>query len=84
MGVSKEDIKTLLREALDERNAIGGDQHHVDHEFIQMLKLREERRIARIEKFKLSFVGGAAMALVSGLIWIGTVVWDYGHHTPPH
>lgn len=82
--LTKKDLQDVVREAFNERSAIGGEQHHVDHEFIQMLKVREERRIARIEKFKMSLIGGTAMALVSGLIWVGALIWDYGHHTPPH
>lgn len=80
--MTKEDMKVLLCEALDERNTIGGDQHHIDHEFITMLKKREERRIIRVEKFKLSFIGGIALALVSGLIWLGTTLLNVGHHQP--
>jgi len=69
--LTKEDLQNVLREALDERNAIGGDQHHNDHEFIQMLKDREERRFKRVEKFKMSFIGGIALSMLGGLIWVG-------------
>lgn len=71
MALTKEDVQDVMREALDNRNAIGGEKHHNDHEFIQMLKDREQRRVDRIEKFKMSFVGGIALSLLGGLIWLG-------------
>lgn len=75
--LTKEDMQEVMREALDERNAIGGEQHHNDHEFLQILIEREERRVQRVEKFKLSFIGGIALSILGGLIWIGK--WAVAH-----
>lgn len=84
--LTKEDLQEVLREALNERNAIGGEQHHTEHAFIQMLMAREKKSIARWEKFKMSMIGGFAMACVGWLIWLGTLLWDAAHHVtpPPH
>jgi hypothetical protein len=83
--LTKEDLQTVFREAFDERNTIGGEQHHTEHSFIQVLMEREQRRINRLEKFKMSFVGAVAVALVSGLVWLGTLTWNnINHITPPH
>lgn len=75
--LTKEDLQDVIRETLDERSAIGGEQHHNDHEFVQMLMNREQRRLNRIEKFKMSFIGGIALSLLGVLIWIGK--WAAAH-----
>lgn len=76
-NLTKEDMQDVMREVLLERNAVGGEQHHNDHEFIQLLKEREERRVARIEKFKLSMIGTMATAITGAMIWLGTVIWEH-------
>jgi len=77
--LTKKDMQEVMREALDERSAIGGEQHHNDHEFVQLLMEREERRMARIEKFKLSFIGGFALSLLGGLVWLGRWLISHVH-----
>ena len=69
--LTKEDLRDVVRKVLDERNDMGGQGHDNDHEFIQMLKDREERRFKRVEKFKMSFIGGIALSLLGALIWVG-------------
>lgn len=76
-NLTKEDMQDVMREVLQERGAIGGEQHHNDHEFIQLLKDREEQRLARVEKFKMSLIGTMATALTGGLVWLGTVIWEH-------
>lgn len=75
--ITKEDLQDIIRETFEEKNTIGGETHHNDHEFIQLLKDRERKREARVEKFKMSFIGGIAMAILGGLIWIGQ--WALAH-----
>lgn len=76
-NLTKEDMQDVLREILVEQNAIGGEQHHHDHEFIQLLKDRELRRVARVEKFKQSIIGTVATMLVGAVIWVGKLILDH-------
>lgn len=78
--ITKEELQEVIRETFEERNTIGGERHHTDHEFIQFLKDREERRAARVEKFKLSLIGTLATMLVGAAVWIGKLVVDYWHN----
>ena len=75
--LTKEDLQTVVREVLLERNTIGGDQHSNDHEFIQLLKDREQKRVARVEKFKMSIIGTAATSFFMAFVWLGTFLWAH-------
>lgn len=77
VDLTKKDLQDVIRECLVDQNAVGGEQHHHDHEFIQLLKDREQRRVDRVEKFKSSLIGGVAISLIGGLIWIGQ--WAAAH-----
>ena len=75
--MTKEELAEAITCALDNRDHA---EHEEDHSFIQMLKEREGRRIKRIEKFQQSFIGALAVAMVSGLAWIGSIVLHYLTH----
>lgn len=75
--LTKEDLQDVMREVLLERNAIGGEQHHTDHEFIQLLQERERQRLRRVDKFKMSMIGTAASACFAFAVWLGTFIWTH-------
>jgi len=76
-GLTKQDLQDVVREVLVERNALGGEQHANDHAFLTIMQEREVRRIARVEKFKMSMIGTAATGLVGGLVWVGKLIVDH-------
>ena len=83
MSINKEDLIDALREVLHEEREIEDDTHQLHHEFIEMELQRRESRKKLWERFKLSFVGGVALAVLGGLGWIGALIlnaWrDSGH-----
>lgn len=78
--MTEEQLIEALKKALEE-SLPASTTHREDHEFLHMLKAREARRLERVEKFKLSAIGGLGIAVVSGLIWVGKIIIEYlGHH----
>lgn len=71
-----EDIYKALHQVMDER-MLDGRTHMEHHKFVEYLIEKEEKRQARIEKFRLSAIGTAASLFVGALVWIGKIVADY-------
>ncbi len=74
MSFDKAELTEILREVLHEQRAIDDDKHELHHEFIEMELQRREARKKLWERFKLSFVGGVALAILAGLGWVGQLV----------
>ena len=79
--MEKKELVAALHEALGERHSIDAELHNDHHEFIDMLREREKRRIALWQKFRLSFVGALATTLVGVLIWLGGLVLSAWKHS---
>lgn len=74
-------FKEILTEVLHEKRVVDDDTHKIHHEYIQMRLEDRERRQKLWMKFKLSFVGGLALAVLGFLIWIGELIFRTGHHS---
>lgn len=72
--LTKEDVQNVMRDVLTERDTIASESHSADHEFIKVLQAREQRKIVRVERFKLSFIGAFATLIVGSLVWLGRLV----------
>jgi len=83
-NISKKDLIEALDHVLQARRSVPEEVHKDDHDFLKILKQREERRVKRWEKFRLSLIGTIATSLGGGIIAIGAwVVGIFGHHPPP-
>lgn len=78
--LTKSDLAEALDDALNKKRAINNETHFDDHEFIRLLKEREQRRERRVEKFKMSMIGSAAVGAVGFLVWVGGLVIDAFSH----
>ena len=78
--MDKRDITAAVIEALNEHRSIDAQTHHEHHAFIEMMMGRESRRVARSEKFKTSFIGAIAVAMVGALGWLGTLLLEAVRH----
>lgn len=67
-------IADAVVKALHEHRRLPDDAHDEHHAFVEMLIKREARRVELWQKFRSSFVGAVAVALVSGLGWLGTLI----------
>lgn len=77
--MDEETLAKAIMKAFEQHDAIY-PLHREDHDFIQMLKRREERRIQTWNKFRMSFVGAVAIGVVSLLMWVGKIVIDHIGH----
>jgi len=77
MSITEKRFEELLDDALNSRRAIDDATHADHHEFIAMYRARWEARQKMWQRFKLSFVGGAAMAVVGALAWIGQLIIEH-------
>ena len=75
--MTEDELINAIQKAL--ANHLAGDaaKHNDDHEFIQMLKDREKRRVERWRKFQLSFIGGVALLFLSGMVWLGSFILEH-------
>lgn len=73
-GLTKRDLKEALDDALNARRTVDDDLHRRHHEYIEMELERKEAREANWAKFKNSFIGGLALAILGFLGWIGSLV----------
>lgn len=81
--MNKEELTEAMREVLHEHRQIDDERHALHHEFLEMEIEKRERRKALFLRFKNSFVGGLALAILGFLGWIGKLVIDAltsGHH----
>jgi len=78
--MDKSDIKEAVMEAMIAHRSIDAETHHDHHAFITLMMERETRRLARVEKFKTSFIGAVAVAAVGALGWLGQMVIEGLQH----
>lgn len=78
--IDEDELEVILHRVLNERRKLDDETHNTHHEFIKLQMLRWERRQQLWQKFKLSFIGAVAVALVSGLMWIGKAIIDHWPH----
>lgn len=81
--IDEKQLEAILCRVLNSRKKIDDELHDKHHKFIDLLIEREERRREGWRKFKLSFIGGIALATVSGLIWLGALVIEFLRGGPP-
>lgn len=80
--MDKKELAEVLREVLHDHRQIDDDMHASHHAYIEMEMKRKERHSELLQKFKLSLVGTAAMAVVGFLIWVGKLVMTAAAHPP--
>ena len=81
-GISEDKLEEILKRVLNSKHVVDNDTHALHHEFISAYMARWEKRQLMWQKFKLSFIGGVALAIVAGLGWVGNLVvqhWPHGH-----
>jgi len=77
LTIDKDELVEAILEAMDQRRKISNNEHADHHAFIKLLMEREERRVERMRKFQLSFIGAIAVGIVGALGFIGQFVFDY-------
>lgn len=82
----EEALSRTLNEVLNSKRTISDEQHIQDHKSWQELSpfLRQwvkdkKKNEERWEKFRMSIIGSIALILVSGLVWVGKLVWNAVH-----
>ena len=78
--MDKHELIIAITEALDKRRSVTDEIHGEHHAFVALMIAKEERRLARVEKFKNSVIGALAVALVTGLGWVGSLVLEALRH----
>ena len=82
--MTQDEFKQVLEEVLQSRRVIDEDTHRIHHRFIQVQIERDERRAEMWRRFKLSFIGGLALAVLGFLGWLGSLILSWvqngGHH----
>lgn len=81
--IDEETLERILRHVLHEKRQVDEETHSSHHRYIDILIEKEERRKEAWRKFKLSFIGGLALALLGALSWVGTLVIESFRHGPP-
>ena len=84
MPVSKKELIEALDEVLNKKRVIDDDTHKLHHQFIEMELEKRENRKLLIDKFRLSFVGGVALALLGFLVWAGKEFINFFLHGNIH
>jgi len=77
MNITEKRFEELLDNALNSRRAIDNETHTDHHEFVAMYMRRWEARQKMWQRFKLSFIGGIAMAFVGALAWVGQLIIEH-------
>lgn len=77
MTLSKEELRIALDEALNKKRTIDNETHTEHHEFLKAYMVRWEARQKMWQRFKTSFFGSIAMAIVGILMWIGQLIIDH-------
>jgi hypothetical protein len=78
--LTKRDLVEALDEVLNTRRTVDEDLHRRHHEYIEMELEKREQRKANWAKFRSSFIGGMALAVITGLGWIGTLILTWVRH----
>lgn len=71
------DIEGALERVLSSKIVVEAETHRVHHDFIALEIERREERRKMFDRFRLSIIGGIAMAIVGALIWVGKVVAEH-------
>lgn len=85
--MTPEQFKMALNEVLNENRTVEQEVHTADHKLIAELKpyfiqwMERQKRISKLwQKFQLSFIGSAAVVVVSGLVWVGSLILEAFKH----
>lgn len=70
-------LEATLEKILNSRRSVDEKMHADHHAFLMAYIEHWETRQKVWQRFKLSFVGGIAMAIVAGLIWVGKLVIEH-------
>ena len=79
--MNKDELTEVLKEVLHEHKV--GTYPETHRKFVDMEIQRRESRKELWRRFKLSFVGGLALAVLGSLVWIGELVIEalkHGNH----
>ena len=84
MSLEKEDLVQALDEVFNKRRGnITDEQHKLDHDFVQELIHKRQRREAWIGKAKSTALGTIVVifisGVVSGLAWVGNLIASTWH-----
>lgn len=82
--MERDDLKAVLEEVLHQKRTIDEETHITHHRFVQRQIERDERRQELFRRFRLSFVGGLAMAVLGFLGWLGTLIVGWFKSTGGH
>lgn len=77
MDISEEQLDAALEKALNKKRTIDNETHAEHHDFMAAWIKRWEVRQKMWQRFKLSFIGGIAMAVVGALMWLGQLVLEH-------
>ena len=84
LDMTPDEFKEMLWEALNEKRSILDQEHAELHkilkEILPCLKdfLDERRKRKQMwDKFRLSFIGGLALAFITVLTWLGSIVVEH-------
>ena len=70
----KQLVKEAIHEVLNERLRIDEAKHRKDHEFIGLLRTREQRKQERYESVKRHVIG---WSVITGLGLLGYAAWEW-------
>ena len=84
LDMSPDEFKKMLWEVLNENRSIP-DQEHTEHHKIlkdilpSLKEFLDERKHRKQmwDKFRLSFIGGLALAFITVLTWLGSIVVEH-------
>jgi len=83
--IDEQTLERVITKVLNAREA----RHEHDElmerrcKFVDELIDREQRRRDAWKKFKMSFIGGLALAVLGFLGWVGTLIVEFFRHGPP-
>lgn len=69
-------IHDVIHKTLDERDSIDRHTHRDHHRFISSLLKRREKNAELWEKIKSSVIGWLIIGFLSGLGWVGIMVYE--------
>lgn len=73
-ALNKQEIMEAVVEAMTAHRSIDAETHQDHHAFIMLMMEREARRVDRVKRFQMSFIGAIAVVMVGFLVWVGQVV----------
>lgn len=81
MEINEKQLEEILEKVLNSKRSIDDKTHAEHHEFQTAFMKRWEAKQKMWQRFKQSFIGGIAMAVVAGLGWIGKLILEHWSKT---